>query len=211
MRLYQKTYDGVEAVRGLDEFDPKHMAWESRVLQGGATGVHGQGDPPVGGPRGEVVTTRVAAWLDGENPTEAVVFVDGNSLAHAVRQAVRSLGVGVGQTRSKTETAPGEWRWDWSGTILQVRIIPHTEPFSELLKPAPPMHLPLSETARDARVARPPATIDLRFGQRVTVQLSNEACAELARGGVEHGGRHAYVEALLREAAARRSRTGAAR
>jgi len=26
-----KIYDQVETVRGLDEFDPKHMAWERRL------------------------------------------------------------------------------------------------------------------------------------------------------------------------------------
>lgn len=163
------------------------------------------------------MTARIAAWLDSEKPPETIVFVEGSSLAHAVRRAVSSLGVGVGQTRSKAETAPGEWRWDWSGTILQVRVIPHTEPFGEFFKPLPPMHLSPSETdariagARAARLAKPPAILDLRFGQRVTVQLSNDACAELARGGAERGGRDAYVEALLLEAAARRSRTGTAR
>jgi hypothetical protein len=159
------------------------------------------------------MTARIAAWLDDEKPPESVVFAEGHSLAHAVRRAVHGLGVGVGQTRSKTETAPGEWRWDWSGTILQVRVIPHAEPFRELVKPLPPMHLPSSETdariagARAACLAKPPAIIDMRVGQRVTVQLSNGACAELARGGSERGGRDAYVEALLLEAAARRSKT----
>lgn len=32
-RLHRKAYDGVEAVQGLDEFDPKHVAWENRVFR----------------------------------------------------------------------------------------------------------------------------------------------------------------------------------
>lgn len=28
---YLRAYDGVDKVRGLDEFDPKHVAWENRV------------------------------------------------------------------------------------------------------------------------------------------------------------------------------------
>ena len=144
-----------------------------------------------------------------------MVFVEGSSLAHAVRRAVHYLGVGVGQTRSKTETAPGEWRWDWSGTILQVRVVPRTEPFGEFLKPLPPLCIP--PTAIDkrimgglsARLAKPLPIIDLRFDRRVAVQLSHDACAELARGAAEGGGRDAYVQALLLEAAARRPKTGA--
>ncbi len=32
IRSYRKAYDAIETVRGLDEFDPKHCAWETRLF-----------------------------------------------------------------------------------------------------------------------------------------------------------------------------------
>ncbi len=132
------------------------------------------------------MTVRIQACLDGPSPPDTTVIVDGNTLAHAVRQAVHHLGLGVGQTRSSVEVAKGEWRWDWSGTIIRVLEIPNTEPMFV------------------ARVRGEAKIIDLRGDEHVTVQLSREARAELDRGATACG-RDGYIEKLLLEAAEGRS------
>jgi len=146
------------------------------------------------------MSIRIQAWVDRPTPPDAVVIVDGYSLAHAVRKAVRGLGLGVGQTRSSKEIAPGEWQWDWSGTKVHVCEIASTEP----------MFVPLTKRIEKAKlgILKAPAIIDVRFDRRVTLSLSREAIVELDRGRAESGGRDAYVERLLLDAASRRHVAG---
>lgn len=142
------------------------------------------------------MTVRIQACLDGPSPPDTTVIVDGNTLAHAVRQAVHHLGLGVGQTRSSVEVAKGEWRWDWSGTIIRVLEIPNTEPMF--------LRVAAHHGTFVARVRGEAKIIDLRGDEHVTVQLSREARAELDRGATACG-RDGYIEKLLLEAAEGRS------
>ena len=136
--------------------------------------------------------TVIQAWLESDAPPEMTVIVEGASLPHAVRLAAQHLGIGLGRTLSSAELTPGEWLWDWSGTKIRLRIIPARYDFSAQLAAAP------------LRVLRVPKILMYTETRVVLQNLSRTSIDELDCGAAEHGGRQAYVEILLRQAAARR-------
>jgi hypothetical protein len=67
----------------------------------------------------------IQARRDDQTWNEAVL-VSGVTLAHAVRIAVRQLGLGVGRTLARENVGANEWRWNWSGRTLHVKKIEKT-------------------------------------------------------------------------------------
>jgi hypothetical protein len=68
------------------------------------------------------MTVKIKAWDLGRN-TPHHVEATGATLPHAVRNAVKLLGLGPGRTLCKTRHVSGVWLWDWSGHILEVHVL----------------------------------------------------------------------------------------
>lgn len=107
---------------------------------------------------------------------ERAVVADGVTLAHAVRGAIRQLGLGSGRTIGPPERlAPGEWRWNWSGHLLLVHEIR-------------PSGTPGIVTPRGERRRK---CVELTLSDEAREKLDTIAAREYA------GNRSALVEALI--------------
>ncbi len=110
-------------------------------------------------------------WVDAEGAT----------LAHAVRVAVRKLGLGAGRTLSKERVAPSAYVWNWSGSRLRVEVLPD--------------RTALGNAHRERKM--------------VTLTLSDEARSALETLSPTYGNKSAAAEAAILALAAKPRKTGA--
>ena len=156
------------------------------------------------------MTVRIRAARAAE--PEAWQIATGMTLPHAVRVAVRKLGLGPGRTVRSWEDAPfsGSWHWDWSGTLLQIVVLDEFgrsncgAGSASLCK----FHPGVCDACRAAS-QRSKLLVDLR-PQPMTIELSPEGVEEMDRGAAAmHVSRSRYIETLLmRERAAFRTALG---
>lgn len=148
--------------------------------------------------------------------TDAWRPATGTTLPHAVREAVRKLGIGPGRTVRSWEDPPqsGQWFWNWSGTLLRITVLDefgrsNCGAGSVTLCKAHPGVCDACCAASYGSIGRGSTSFE-GGPQRMTLTLSPEAIEELDRGAtVLRLDRSTYIETLLmRERAAFRSALG---